>query len=327
MSLKHLSICFLLLASLRADDLARHSRTLLDQHAEARVVPGRDGWRFLANELRHLAKGVEWIAPADPPEPPHRDPLPALRALNTQLEEMGIALIVVPVPAKAAVYPEQLPGEAPKAVQSPAPFVARLQREDFLTVDLRGVFSQKKAETQLYCRTDTHWSPRGAELAAERVARLIDERELLKDIEPVEITADESGPIRIKGDLSEEGAEPETLPARGVRRADGGELDDDTSPILLLGDSHTLVFSTGGDMHARNAGFLEHLALRSRQPVDRVANRGSASTPPRMTLYRTAARDAEWLENKRVVVYLFTARELTESLNGWRVLPIAPRFR
>jgi len=95
----------------------------------------------------------------------------------------------------------------------------------------------------------------------------------------------------------------------------------------VLGDSHTLVFSTGGDMYAEAGGFVEQLAYALQLPVERIANRGSASTPPRVSLFRKAASQPEWLHNIRAVVYCFTARELTESLNGWRIVPIAPQFR
>jgi len=181
--------------------------------------------------------------------------------------------------------------------------------------------------TQVYCKTDTHWSPRGAEFAAEHVAQRIREVADLDDLFTIELESQDFAEITFQGDLTEAGDPTEILMARRVTRTDGEDIRQESSPILLLGASHTYVFSDGGDMHARDSGFLEHLALELSLPIDRMANRGSASTPPRMSLFRKASRDMEWLENKRVVIYLFTARELTESLNGWHELPIAPRFR
>ena len=310
-----------------AETLSERAVSLLAAQPDTRVIAGRDGWRFLVSEIRHLSLGVAWIAPETPPEPAQADPLPALRLLRDQLKELGIPLIIVPVPAKASVVPEGLPGDEAPDVPAPPPFTARLREEGFHTVELQELLTVAKADTQTYCRSDTHWSPRGAELAAEAVAARLRELAKFGGLEKVDIQADDPAPISIKGDLAEEGAEPEVLPARKVRRADGGPLIDSAGPVLLLGDSHTMAFGEGGDMHAEASGFTEHLARELGFPIDRIANRGSASTPPRLTLFRSASRDPAWLESKRAVVYLFTERELTQSLNGWRELPVSPRFR
>jgi hypothetical protein len=318
-----LMACFPLLG----ETLAGRAAALLAEQPDARWIEGREGWIFLAGELRHLARGADWVAPETPPDPPHADPLPALRLLRDQLAELNTRLVVIPVPAKAAVYPEFLPGEGVPSVERPSAFVRRLLEESFEVLDLRSVFAEAKTEIQLYCRTDTHWSPAGAELAAARTAELLRAGGNFPETEPLDIRVEEPAPLEFRGDLTEEGGARETLPARTVRRGDGGPLLDADSPVLLLGDSHSLVFSEGGDMHSRDSGFAEHLAARLGMPVDRMANRGSASTPPRTSLFRKASREPEWLENKRVVLYLFTERELTESLNGWRELPVSPRFR
>ncbi|MCC5845213.1 MAG: hypothetical protein JJU05_13265 [Verrucomicrobia bacterium] len=328
--MKHtlLLLTALFTVNLHADEpLAARASELLEANPEARVIAGEDGWLFLASELRHLARGTDWINPATPPEPANADPLPALRLLKSQLDELGIPLIIVPVPAKAAIQTDALPGGPLPPSQRPAPFVAQLKEEGFHTVDLRSFFAEAQHMTQVYCKTDTHWSPRGAEFAAERVAERVREVADLEDIPTIELESGGFAEITFQGDLTEAGDPTETLMARRVQRTDGESIRQESSPILLLGDSHTYVFSDGGDMHARGSGFLEHLALELSLPIDRMANRGSASTPPRMSLFRKAARDMDWLENKRAVIYLFTARELTESLNGWSELPIAPRFR
>jgi alginate O-acetyltransferase complex protein AlgJ len=90
------------------------------------------------------------------------------------------------------------------------------------------------------------------------------------------------------------------------------------SPVLLLGDSHGLVFHGGGDMHARGAGLADHLAKELGFPVDLVAVRGSGATPARISLMRR--RDN--LAGKRVVIWCLSAREFTESVQGWRPLPV-----
>ena len=92
--------------------------------------------------------------------------------------------------------------------------------------------------------------------------------------------------------------------------------------MLLLGDSHTLIFSSGGDMLADNAGLAECLASELKMPVDRIGVKGSASTVVRTNLYRKAAKDAAWIKGKKVVIWCFSAREFTESTSGWVVVPV-----
>lgn len=330
--MKMIKISLYLLMSatlLHADtDWAAKAQTLLQAHPESRVIEGRDGWLFLANELRHLAKGDEWVAPDTPPEPAHADPLPALTTLKTQLDELGIELLVVPVPAKAVMYPENLPGPA---LENPGPsgasaFLKHLREKGFTTVDLEALYRKTDSGPLLYCKTDTHWSPRGVEIAAETVGDLLKKTDWYPEADTMEISREDPVDLRIRGDLAD-GTHSETLPWRKISSPEDRPLIDEASPVLVLGDSHTLVFSEGGDMHAESGGFVEHLAHTLQMPVERIANRGSASTPPRVTLFRKAAGNEKWLTDKKVVIYTFTVRELTESLNGWRILPVAPRFR
>ncbi len=78
-------------------------------------------------------------------------------------------------------------------------------------------------------------------------------------------------------------------------------------------------------MLAENAGLAECLAAELGMPIDRIGVKGSASTVVRMNLFRKAVRDPAWLANKKVVVWCFSARELTESTGGWMVVPVAKK--
>lgn len=74
----------------------------------------------------------------------------------------------------------------------------------------------------------------------------------------------------------------------------------------------------GGDMHARGAGLADHLAKELGFPVDLVAVRGSGATPSRISLMRR--RDD--LAGKKVVIWCLSVREFSESVQGWRLLPV-----
>ena len=90
------------------------------------------------------------------------------------------------------------------------------------------------------------------------------------------------------------------------------------SPVLLLGDSHALVFHSGEDLFATGAGLPDKLALQLGFPVDLVAVRGSGGTAARLSLMRR--RDN--LAGKRLVIWCFSFRELTEGSAGWPLIPV-----
>lgn len=309
----------------------------------ANAVPGKDGWIFFAPELRHLAAGPFWgNAVLRPSQNGGKaaDPLPAIESFHKQLAERGIKLIVVPVPAKAAVWPDMISDAIaagddqalPRVDTYDARFYAVLGRAGVEVLDLAPVFLKQRTTEQgpVYCRTDTHWSGAGLVVAAEAVAKRI------KAVEgyeapaenPYEVQWDE---VEITGDMVgmlPEGAAkpgPERLKLRFVSKPDEGAPEpDESSPVLLVGDSHTLVFHAGGDLHAKGAGLPDQLAYELGVPVDLLGTRGSGATTVRIDLYRRCQRDAGYLAGKKVVVWCFAARDFTESAQGWRVLPVSP---
>ena len=95
---------------------------------------------------------------------------------------------------------------------------------------------------------------------------------------------------------------------------------DPNSPILLMGDSHTLVFH---DFLAERAGLLDQLALEIGIAPYLIGTRGSGATPVRLSLYRRSLKDQGFLAKKKLVIWCFTAREFTEASQGWQKLPVA----
>lgn len=102
-----------------------------------------------------------------------------------QLKERGIALVVVPIPGKPSVYPDKLTRRAAdKEVRSPTlELLDHLRRHDVETVDLFAAFDETRRSgasdtSDLYLAQDTHWTPRGAQLAAQVVANQLRELKL-----------------------------------------------------------------------------------------------------------------------------------------------------
>ncbi len=297
----------------------------LSNCALASVIEGNDDWLFLEPELRHLQVGPFWGAYAEAvgraSDPSHRDPMPAILDFHKELEELGITLLVVPVPPKAFVYADYLPADLREKVTDAhlQQFYQKLREAGVAVLDLTEILRHPPDEERpTYCLTDTHWSGVGCVLAATAIAEKIS-----PNIEGgVDVSfAYDWREIAISGDLQRmlaaDDVQEETLPVRSI----AGDTTTQESPVLVLGDSHTLVFHAGGDMHYRGAGLVDQLAYALGMPVDLIGVRGSGATPARINLFRRVRQNQNFWDEKRVVVWVFAAREFTES-DGWRIVPV-----
>jgi alginate O-acetyltransferase complex protein AlgJ len=184
-------------------------------------------------------------------------------------------------------------------------------------LDLADAFAQAKAKgPDLYCKTDTHWSPAACELTAKLIKERLGGAAWLP-AQPGGFPATAENRT-IVGDLTD-GKRSEQLPVRVVTSADNPALEDRASPIVLLGDSHTLVFHSGQELHGTGAGLADQLAAELGLAVDVVGVRGSGATPARVNLLRRAKADPAYLAGKKVVIWCFAAREFTEG-SGWQPL-------
>ena len=304
-----------------------------EQAGDALQVTGLDGWFFLRSELRHLGVGEFWgdkaasVSMASRPD--RRDPLPAIIDFSEQLKTLGIELILMPVPPKALVYPEKLPGigetefSAARAYSVYRDFYSELQTSGVHVVDLLPLLVSQKAQSAhpLYCKTDSHWSGTACVTVAKSLAEEI--RKHLDTAPTPLVCASRDVEVTIHGDLAP--TTSETLPLRFVETQAGTGLrhvvPDPKSPVLLVADSHGLVFHAGDDMHTTGAGLFDQLALELKLAPDLIAVRGSAATPARIDLYRRAKADPSYLAAKKVIVWFFAAREFTES-SGWAKVPV-----
>ena len=151
-----------------------------DQRA---AIAGKDGWLFLTAELRHLGVGPFWgdaaAAVSRSARKDAADPLPAILDFQAQLKQAGVELILMPVPAKAAIYPDKLldahapkPGD-PAVAGADDEFLKLCVRQGVNVLDLAPAFQAARVNetVPLYCLTDSHWSGRGCEVAAELLAK------------------------------------------------------------------------------------------------------------------------------------------------------------
>ncbi len=253
----------------------------------------------------------------------------AILDFQAQLKQVGVELLLLPVPAKAAIYPDKLldapapkPGD-PGVAGADEDFLRLCIRQGMNVLDLAPAFQAARADetVPLYCRTDSHWSGRGCEVAAALLAKDIRARPWSAGVAARKFQS-EQREQKITGDLAAlvGGNVPaETLRQRFVAEESGAPPADwRESPILLLGDSHTLVFHAGEDMHGAGAGLADQLALELGFPIDVIGVRGSGATPARVNLMRRQDN----LAGKKLVIWCFSAREFTEAPGGWRLVPV-----
>ena len=302
------------------------SPAVAEPPSNALAVPGKEGWLFSAQELQHLTKPKYW-ADGDGVALPG-DPMPAILDFKRQLDAAGIDLLLVPVPAKAVIYSDKLADASGTNLSAgyDQAFYRALESNGVKVLDLTAPFQAARSSTApaLYCKQDTHWSPEGIRIAADLIAARVKGFPAPAGL-PQAVVTPTNVQVTIKGDLAEgiTGSTPEEekLTARFVGAAAGGPMKpvepSRTSPVVLLGDSHNLIFHSGGDMHATGCGLADQLCLALGYPVDLVAVRGSGATSAR----RNLARRKDNLAGKRLVVWCFTSREFTEG-EGWTKVPV-----
>jgi hypothetical protein len=305
-----------LIASLLVGAVSVHaveSEAILNERlksSDPTSVEGVDGWRFLPAEIRHLLAGD--------PSNDSKKPLDTIVDFNQQLKQLGVRLIVVPVPAKVRIHPEFFDKRLAGVASSSSPeaaFFEALRAKGVEVVDLTQDFAASKAQGPLYCARDSHWNGRAIALAAQKLAAEL--KGVVQNNVELETREEQ---IEIQGDL---GGAKEKVTLRFINpKGQTARLEPDRgSPILVLGDSYVLVFHDGGDMHASGAGLPDQLAYELGGPVDVLGVRGSGATPARVSLARRARANPNYLRNKKVIIWCFGVRELTQA-EAWKPIPL-----
>jgi len=335
------------------NEAARFAR-LVRKHHDAMgegvyAVQGVGGFCFIKSELRSYSVDKFWgeaaaktaayqpTPPADDAAPAvrakalkrlaRRDPMAAIVSFNAQCKKAGVELILLPVPGKVAVYPDKLDRSASKGkrgdVHHKAFYVAlRLAgvnvldiTDDMLALRAKGVAS--------HCRQDSHWSPQAVRMTAGKLAAVIAKQPWYASAKKAELTV-KSATIAVRGDIVEHMLKGSTLPkeklAIEVVSVGGKPIDDRdrTSPLVLIGDSHALVYHAP-PLLARNAGLADLLCAELRlASIDLLGVMGSGANAPRLSLLRR--RDN--LKDKKCVIWCISAREFTESSDGWHDVPV-----
>lgn len=134
----------------------------------APVLFGKDGWLFTPYEFAIPSDANDTAAT-----------IQMLQRANKLFAEKDIALALVIVPSKIRIHSDKLPDDKPLDTYTSGKYakaVSALRDGGVHVVSLNEEFlasPNKSSETPLFLKYDTHWSPTGALLAAEVIAKQI----------------------------------------------------------------------------------------------------------------------------------------------------------
>lgn len=211
------------------------------------VVVGRDDWLYSDEEFHPVANSESNI----------EDNWALIRGVQRELDRQGIKLVLAILPAKTRLYPEHLPDEQPstslKALYGQ--FRSNATDAGMTAPDLLSPLQQAKQDgAQVFLRTDTHWTPSGAEIVARQLGERIRGSQLLS--EPPRLYVTENGSSREhQGDLvrflpldplfSDLLPPPDQLQQRTTQpiaeAGDGGDalFGEAQVPVALVGTSYS----------------------------------------------------------------------------------------
>ena len=179
----------------------------------------------------------------------------------------------------------------------------------------------------LYLESDTHWTPRGMALAAEGLARLVHGRMQLAVTPRAEYVR---RPVRVSnlGDIAtmlklppeQQLYRKQTVEVQQVLVNNLQWRPSRDADVLVLGDSFANVYSLGAMGWGEAAGLPEQLSFELKRPVDAIIRNDAGAFATREMLAEELARGRDRLEGKKVVVWVFSAREL--AVGDWKLIDL-----
>lgn len=267
------------------------------------VVLGKEDWLFSDEEFKTYSDA----------EPRVQTHLALVTWVRDELQRRGSTLSVVLLPSKARVYPEHLSRRKPSAIHADLyPRLARdLAAAGVMHADLLRALQNGKTEDAVFLRTDTHWTPWGARVAAREVANQLTAARLAGQGDATYHTRTDA-PQPHRGDLfsflpldpyfaallppGERIAVPHTEAAeKSISAAD--LLGDDKIPaVALIGTSYSAnaLWNFTGALQEGLSEDVVNYAQQGKGPfiamLDYLARTDLPATPPRVVIWEIPER-------------------------------------
>lgn len=291
------------------------------------VVAGRAGWLHYRPDVDYV-RGPGFLDPgrlarrARMPgmgRAPQPDPVPCMVDFAAQLKARGIHLILLPTPVKPELTADTLVGTASARVSN-ASFSAWLEQIQAAGIE---VVDPAPLIGDGYLRADTHWTPEAMDRVASGLALRVSARLTSSAPTVYQRVARE---VDGHGDLAtmlKMEIPDERVTIQEVVTDTAGWQADPQAEVLLLGDSFSNIYAQEGLGWGSRAGLAEQLSYHLQRPVDRVVRNDAGSHATREMLARELGRGRDRLAGKKVVVWQFANRELTQG--DWPIIPLVLR--
>jgi hypothetical protein len=289
---------------------------------DSRVIRGDDNWLFLRTDLESYTKDISLSSNDD-----GVSPLDSIIDFYDQLKSKNIELIILPVPGKVSINYDKLISDDIVFTSKHQELYDSIRSHGITVIDLHAQLQLlKKDHIPTHLKYDTHWSQESVRLAAKEISKVIQGQawyslEKKKDW----VIGHEEKKVLIGGDLLEMINEnkpiPEELTLSKVKLNSSFLESDESSPVILMGDSHNIVFHRSAGLDAvpfSNGGLPDFLAANLQLPIDNIAVLGSGANASRAIL----ARRRDNLAGKKCIVWVFSIREFTHSATGWKKIPV-----
>ncbi|AZI45110.1 hypothetical protein EHF33_19735 (plasmid) [Deinococcus psychrotolerans] len=205
------------------------------------AVIGKDGWLFTNEEFQTSKTDAAEIA----------GKVAYIKQVRDDLAKGGAKLVVALIPAKVRVYADELGSMKVPEMNALLyeNFRQQLVAAGIPAPNLAADFEAAKSQGDLFFHTDTHWTPLGAQVAAQALAPVV--KELGLDLPAATYQASKKPPVKRSGDLLRyvpvpegEGPAPDTVQEAVYTRTDtggGGLLGSDPLAVTLVGTSYSAV--------------------------------------------------------------------------------------
>ncbi len=269
------------------------------------VVLGKDQWLYTDEEFDAVVNAEQNEA----------DNLALIQGVRDTLEAKGSKLVLAIVPAKTRLYPEHIGDNKPASlhVDLYQQFHAEVAKAGIVAPDLLAPLQAAKQKGQVFLRTDTHWTPMGAEVAAQQLGLTIAEKAPLEG-EPAQFVTQAKDSTPYKGDLTNFLPldplftnllpKPDTLQQMSTDLVQSAPTGDDA----LFADSEVPVGLVGTSYSANpNWNFVGALKQALRSDVVNYAEDGKGPILPMLKYLQT---DAFKNSAPQVVIWEFPERYL-----------------